>query len=110
MTAPPNRTHSIPVFVSQEGVFPVESVLRKDAGLNLMPETAGLFVLRKAGRFNVGVEILLKDVVHRHFVVLAALLVQPEPPALVLGEIVFNAHSDGGSMRWQITHSRIGPS
>ena len=29
---------------------------------------------------------------HRHLVVLAALLVQPEPPALALGEVVLNPH------------------
>ena len=30
--------------------------------------------------------------VHRHLVVLAALLVQPEPPALALGEVVLDPH------------------
>jgi hypothetical protein len=39
------------------------------------------------GSSDVLIEVRLEAVVHRHLVVLAALLVQPEPPALALGEV-----------------------
>ena len=44
------------------------------------------------GGLDIGVEVLLEGVVHRHLVMLAALLVQPEPPALALGEVVLDPH------------------
>src|SRR5258707_1249543 len=37
------------------------------------------------------------SVVRRHLVAFAALLLQPHPPALAVGKIVFDAHGNGGA-------------
>ena len=58
------------------------------------PGKRALLVLADPGRLDVGVKVRLERVVHRHLVVLAALLVQPEPPALALGEVVLDPHPE----------------
>ena len=53
-----------------------------------------LFVLADPCRANVLVEVRLEAMVHRHLVVLTALLVQAKPPALALGEVVLDPHGE----------------
>src|SRR5579871_3211134 len=54
----------------------------------------GRFLLpADAGGVQVGVQVLLGCVMHRHLVELAALLVQADPPALAVLVIVLNLHS-----------------
>ena len=45
-----------------------------------------------AGGGDVGVEIVFQQVVRRHFVLLAAFLVQPHPPAFALRIVVLDVH------------------
>jgi hypothetical protein len=81
-----------------EGVFPIQRPLRKRAGFPVgRSKQRALFVLPKAGRFNVGVQVLFERMVHRHLVVLAAFLMKSEPPPLSLGEIVLNPHCNRGA-------------
>jgi hypothetical protein len=54
------------------------------------PEQLAFFVVGDPGRLEVGLEA----VVDGHLVVLAALLVQPQPPALALREIVLDPHGE----------------
>jgi hypothetical protein len=55
-------------------------------------EEGGLLFLPYAGRINVGVEIGFEIVVRRHFVALAAFLVQADLPALVQWVVVLDPH------------------
>jgi hypothetical protein len=55
-------------------------------------EQRSLGLAAEAHVVEVGVEVFLQDMVHRHDVFLAALLVQAEPPSLTFGIIVVNHH------------------
>src|SRR4051812_44845659 len=48
-------------------------------------------------RLDVTVKVSFKGVVHWHRMLLAALLVRPEPPALTLREVVRHPHGQGGA-------------
>ena len=56
------------------------------------PEQRPFLVLSDPSRPDVAVEILLERMVRRHLVIFPALLVEPEPPALALGEVVLDPH------------------
>jgi hypothetical protein len=58
----------------------------------LSPKERPFGLLRDPCRPNVLVKVSLEAVVHRHLVVFAALLVEPEPPTLALGEVVLDPH------------------
>lgn len=57
-------------------------------------EEGSLAVFSDAGSIQMSVEILFRQVVDRHLVKLAALLVEAQPPALSELVVVFNAHPD----------------
>jgi hypothetical protein len=59
-------------------------------------EQRRVFFGREAGRRDIGVEIILKEMVRRHLVLLAAFFVQPYPPALALGIVVVDVHVERG--------------
>jgi hypothetical protein len=54
-------------------------------------------------RPGVGIEILLQRVVHRHLMVLATFLMEPEPPALALRKVVFLAIEQGNPRAKRMT-------
>ena len=43
---------------------------------------------------DIGVEVGFESMVRRHFMALAAFLMQAHPPALALGDIILDAHGD----------------
>src|SRR6266851_7215679 len=55
-------------------------------------EEGGLAVVTDAGRHKVVIDVGLELVVRRHFMALAAFLMEAEPPALAFGIIVVDAH------------------
>src|SRR5262249_17956260 len=61
-------------------------------------ERRGLVISDAAGG-QVGVEIPLQLVVYRHLVMLAALLMQAQPPALALLMVVADLHGEDGAER-----------
>ncbi|HEX3522209.1 MAG TPA: hypothetical protein VHT52_08995, partial [Stellaceae bacterium] len=60
-------------------------------------EEEGLVLITDAGRGQVFIKEMLELVVGRHLVPLAAFLVQPYPPALAVGKVVFDLHRDDGA-------------
>ena len=61
------------------------------------PTEGGLATVADTGRLHIGVEIGFQVVMRRHFMTLAAFLMQPHPPALALGVVVLDAHGDDGA-------------
>jgi hypothetical protein len=57
-------------------------------------EEGALAAVADADRLDIRVEIGLQIVVRRHLMPLAALLMQPNPPAHALGVVVLDAHGD----------------
>src|SRR5208337_4699126 len=57
-------------------------------------EQGSLAVVADDGGLNVGIKVGFEIVMRRHFMALAAFLVQPDPPALALGIVVLDAHGD----------------
>lgn len=75
------------------GVHPVEPLFGEDARASThRPEQRALLVLTDAGRGDVGVEHLLELMVGGHLVVLAAFLLQPEPPLFARWVVVADVH------------------
>ena len=67
----------------------------------------GLAVLADSGRGEILIKELLELVMRRHFVALAAFLMQPHPPALAAGVIVLDTHGDDGAdARKRVRHHR----
>jgi hypothetical protein len=54
-----------------------------------------LAVVADAGSLDIRIEVGFEIVVRRHFMALAAFLVQTDPPALALGIVVLDTHGDG---------------
>src|SRR6516225_1308364 len=80
------------------GIHAMHGAVRKHPGsAGRRAEEGSLAVLADPGRSEILVEELLKLVMRRHFVALAAFLVQPQPPALASGVIVLDAHGDDGA-------------
>ena len=73
---------SRPPLDHPEGIVARERLCSQPAGLEIRRAEERLpFVLTDPRSRNIAIEVLLERVVHRHLVVLAALLVEPEPPA-----------------------------
>ena len=60
-------------------------------------EEGVLLRLASPAASQIGVEIGFEIVMRRHLVALAAFFVEAHPPALALGEIILDAHADGGA-------------
>ena len=77
------------------GVDAVHRLFRQRAGAaSGGAEQGGLAAVAEAGRLDISVEIGLEIVMRRHFMALAAFLMQPHPPALAVGVVVLDAHGD----------------
>ena len=57
-------------------------------------EQGSLAGVADSRRLDIGVEIGFEIVMRRHFMALAAFLMQPHPPALAVGVVVLDAHGD----------------
>ena len=92
------------------GVDAVHRVLRQPAGLaGGRAEEGGLAGIADAGRVEIFVDELFELVMRRHFVALAAFLMQPDPPALALGVVILDAHGDDGCWPGDLVISSLQP-
>ena len=58
-------------------------------------EEVAFALIAKAGGLYIGMKVGFERVMRRHLMLLAAFLMQTDPPALALGIIVLDAHGDG---------------
>jgi hypothetical protein len=60
-------------------------------------EEGAFRLIANAGGANIFIEERFELVMRRHFVALAAFLVEADPPAFAVGEIILDPHGDDGA-------------